>query len=441
MQLGFTFLEVGSVRVQFTKSILMKNMVDMIISAIMYFAVGFGFAFGDGSSSGGLIGSTNFFLSSNQNASDIHHSSAGWVYHWSYCATAATIVAGAIAERTQLVAYGVYSIIGSTLLYPVITHWIWSPTGWASALNPNSLIAPVLDDAGGIAVHTCAGMCSIVACFFVGPRQHRLDRKGNFVKDLPKQNQSFIVFGMFVLWFSWYAFNAGPAILAAASNESLMGNIAAYTTICAASSGATYLALSVGLRKKLPEPGDLCNGILAGLVCSTSGCSVIKPYFGIVIGSLGGVIVMVVSKLMRRFRIDDVVDAVAVHLGCGVWSALSAPLFAETVLNTDEGLKYAYKSCGVFTGCSEGWKYLGSNVLLTLLTIIYVTAIVTPTCFILRQCKILRIKVESERHGVDIVEFEGPAYNNDMKSRRSKLFNDVKHASPRIGMPHGDGTC
>ncbi|KAL5253396.1 hypothetical protein ACHWQZ_G013247 [Mnemiopsis leidyi] len=388
MQLGFTFLEVGSVRVQFTKSILMKNMVDMILSALMYFVIGFGFAFGDGSASGGFIGSTNFFLISETNISDIHHSSAGWVYHWSYCATAATIVAGAIAERTQLVAYGVYSIIGATFLYPVITHWIWSETGWASVYNPNSLIAPVLDDAGGIAVHTCAGMCSLVACFFVGPRQHRLDRKGKFVKDLPKQNQSFIVFGMFVLWFSWYAFNAGPAILAAGEDEALMGNIAVYTTVCAAASGASYLFISVASRKKLPEPGDLCNGILAGLVCSTSGCSVIQPYYGIVIGSFGGPIVIIVSKLLRKFKIDDVVDAVAVHLGCGVWSALSAPFFANTVPNTNENATFKYKSCGIFTGCSEGWKYLGSNVLLTLLTMMYVTAIITPTCFLLRQCKV-----------------------------------------------------
>ncbi|KAL5270631.1 hypothetical protein ACHWQZ_G001363 [Mnemiopsis leidyi] len=460
MQLGFTFLEVGSVRVQFTKSILMKNMMDMIFSALVYFSIGFGFAFGNGTPTGGFMGTSNFFLVSNENVSDIHHSPAGWMYHWSFCATSATIVAGAIAERTQFVAYGVYSIVGSSVLYPVISHWIWSDTGWASRANPESVISPVLDDAGGIAVHTSAGICSLVACYFVGPRQHRLDSKGNLVSDLPRQNQAFIVFGMLVLWFSWYAFNAGTAILEAGNHESLMGNIAAYTTVCTASSGALYLVLHMLLRKKLPEPSDLCNGILGGLVCSTSGCSVIQPYYGssfiilfflagssfmillflvgssfmillffvgssfmiisffvgssfmillffvgssfiilsfipfllggivvmvpyfpliansivftfsqpqikkislqshcnfttisqqsqynlntisqpgIIIGSVGGAVVMAISKLLTKLKIDDVVDAVAVHLGCGVWSAISAPLFSDTHHNTNSG--------------------------------------------------------------------------------------------------------
>ncbi|KAL5270632.1 hypothetical protein ACHWQZ_G001363 [Mnemiopsis leidyi] len=432
MQLGFTFLEVGSVRVQFTKSILMKNMMDMIFSALVYFSIGFGFAFGNGTPTGGFMGTSNFFLVSNENVSDIHHSPAGWMYHWSFCATSATIVAGAIAERTQFVAYGVYSIVGSSVLYPVISHWIWSDTGWASRANPESVISPVLDDAGGIAVHTSAGICSLVACYFVGPRQHRLDSKGNLVSDLPRQNQAFIVFGMLVLWFSWYAFNAGTAILEAGNHESLMGNIAAYTTVCTASSGALYLVLHMLLRKKLPEPSDLCNGILGGLVCSTSGCSVIQPYYGIIIGSVGGAVVMAISKLLTKLKIDDVVDAVAVHLGCGVWSAISAPLFSDTHHNTNSGSKFKYSTCGLMTGCEEGWKYLGSNLLLTLLTILYVTVVMAPICLILRKFKILRIRNESERHGVDMVEFKGPAYSNDLKSRTTNMFNDVRNPSPVI---------
>lgn len=351
------------------------------------------------------------------------------MYHWAYCATAATIVAGAIAERTQLAAYCVYTVIGSSILYPIITHWMWSPTGWASAINPNSAITGVLDDAGGICVHVCAGTCSLVVCYFVGPRQHRLSKTGQIAKVIPKQNQAFIVFGMFVLWFSWYAFNAGPAILAGGDDEGLIGRIAAYTTMCAASSGTTYLILSVTVRKKLPEPCDLCNGILAGLVCSTSACSVTEPALGIVVGSVGGLITMLVSKLMIKLKIDDVVDAVAVHLGCGIWSALAAPFFAGS-------RKGESSVCGIFTGCDTGWKLLGSNLLLTLLTMLYVFVVIAPICVLLTKFKILRIRVETEKAGVDLVEFEGFAYNNNLKSHRGSRKNNTskKHApSPRKG--------
>eukprot|EP00116_Pleurobrachia_bachei_P004632 sb/3464894/ len=389
MQLGFTFLEVGSVRVHFTKAILMKNMIDMLISGLAYYALGFGIAFGDGSAIGGFAGLSDFFLvRENKSETDIHTSSADFCMHSRtpiHQAKPLTplqpILAPLCEDRSQSHATSI------SLRHPCGQAKPFPPS---IPVNRGHTVSTYIQFRVGI---------SLVVCRYSRYSSSRSDSRTDQdlgllclfwgCKNLEKQNQAFIVFGMFVLWFSWYSFNAGPAILKAGSEPGLIGNIATYTTVCAASSGLSYLLVSLLWERRTPEPCDLSNGILAGLVCSTSGCSRTQPYFGMIVGSVGGALMLWASK-----------------------------------------------------GCDQGGKQLLSNVLVIILTYIYITAIMVPVCFGLRHFQILRVDVEAEKKGVDLVEFQGPAYSNKHNaSRRGNKKHAVAHRTKSEEVILNDLNC
>lgn len=317
------------------RNILLKNVIDACIAALAWWSIGNSFAYGNESCEGnGFIGAGNFFSSTSSVTNNITYF-ASWFFGYGFCATASTIVSGAVAERAQFRAYLVYTTLISSFVYPVIVHWVWSTTGWLSARRldcatgvPSPLFAGtngVMDFAGSGVVHMVGGSAALVSAAILGPRIGRFAEGGHMVL-FENSNSGQMVLGTLILWVGWYGFNAGstgcmlgcmPAASLAATN----------TTLSIASGGLTCLLAAV----LLGSPGDigvLLNGILSGAVAITASCALVEPYAAVVIGIIAGMVYLLSSKLLIRLRIDDPLDAAPVHLFCGSWGVLASGLFA-----------------------------------------------------------------------------------------------------------------
>jgi len=419
MQAGFTLLEVGSVRIKNTKNILVKNIMDACCAGIVFYLIGYAFALGDGNSFIGWKGfamQSGFIKDFDVPASGVQYhgnSYAMWVFQFAFAATASTIVSGAVAERTNLVAYFVYTFVLTAFVYPVVVHWGWSSTGWASAFNGEKLLfdVGVIDFAGSTVVHMVGGTSALIGAVCLGPRQGRF---GKNKKEMHKQNTVFQVLGTMLLWFGWYGFNAGSTLGISGGLADVAGKTAATTTIAAASSGLVVVILG-RIAEGHFDPALCCNGILAGLVSITAGCSVIEPELSFVTGLIGGFIYYGASRMLIWMKIDDVVDASPVHLFCGIWGTLAAGLFAHPK-NYDAA--YGAVSCGlVYTaGCEgTGGKQLAANLVFILAVIGWVVATVGPLFIILRVTGLLRVTQSDEITGLDKVEHGGGAYENALR--------------------------
>lgn len=419
MQAGFTLLEVGSVRIKNTKNILVKNIMDACCAGIVFYLIGYAFALGDGNAFIGWKGFAmqgGFMKDFDVPASGVEyngHSYAMWVFQFAFAATASTIVSGAVAERTNLVAYFVYTFALTAFVYPVVVHWGWSSTGWASAFKGENLLfdVGVIDFAGSTVVHMVGGASALIGAICLGPRQGRF---GKDKKDLHKQNTVFQVLGTMLLWFGWYGFNSGSTLGISGGLADVAGKTAATTTIAAAASG--LLVIIVGrFAEGHFDPALCCNGILAGLVSITAGCSVIEPELAFVTGLIGGLIYYGASRMLIKMKIDDVVDASPVHLFCGAWGTLAAGLFANP---KNYSAAYGATSCGLVysAGCEgTGGKQLAANLVFILAVIGWVTVTVGPLFVLLRVTGLLRVNTEDEITGLDKVEHGGGAYENAMR--------------------------
>uniref|UniRef100_A0A7S3EK75 Ammonium transporter n=1 Tax=Rhodosorus marinus TaxID=101924 RepID=A0A7S3EK75_9RHOD len=318
MQGGFAMLEAGSVRTKNTKNVLLKNVLDACCGVIAFYV--FGFAFSSGEPSNAFIGYGNFALA--DFPKEQYHE---FFFAWTFAATAATIVSGCVAERTSFLAYLMYTIFVTSFVYPVVAHWIWSPSGWLSAENEDPLFGVgVFDFAGSTVVHVVGGFAGLMGAIIVGPRLGRFDEDGR-VTPMPGHSATLVTLGGFLLWFGWYGFNTGSAGAATfvIDDPELMGStviqvVAANTTVAAAAGGITVLVL-VRLRDGLFDLISSLNGILAGLVSITAGCAVVEPYGAFTIGLIGGTIYVLSSWTLLLMRIDDPLDAYPVHGSCGVW--------------------------------------------------------------------------------------------------------------------------
>ena len=385
MQAGFAMVETGFTRAKNAVNILMKNLMDFSVGTVAFFLVGFGLMFGAKTS--GFCGGTLFGLSGVTDG-------AGWewtflIFQTVFAATAATIVSGAMAERTKFSGYLVYSLFITLLIYPIFGSWAWGSlllgdegAGWLEKLG-------FLDFAGSTVVHSIGGWLALAGALVLGPRIGKYGPDGK-PKAIMGHNLPLASLGVFILWFGWFGFNAGSTTSAGGS----IGFIAVTTNLAAAAGAMTALATAWILFKKADASMAL-NGALAGLVSITAGCDGVSPLGALAIGAIGGVLVVFsVIFIDRVLKVDDPVGAVSVHGVCGAWGTLAVGLF-----NTDAGLLYG-KGLGQIgvqlagVGVAFAWAFgLGMVLFLTI-----------------KHTMGLRVSKEEELRGLDVGEHGMEAY-------------------------------
>ncbi|MBN2039009.1 MAG: ammonium transporter [Spirochaetes bacterium] len=389
MQAGFAMVEVGFTRAKNAGNILMKNLMDFSIGSIVFFIIGFGFMFGD--SIGGFIGGSKFMLSHAGTAD-----SAGlweyafWLFQAVFAATAATIVSGAMAERTKFKAYLFYSIAITAIVYPISGHWIWGG-GWLGSLG-------FIDFAGSTVVHSVGGWAAMMGAIFLGPRIGKYGADGK-PKAIPGHNIPLAALGVFILWFGWFGFNPGSTT---AGDNLSIGFIAVNTNLAAAA-GAIVAMVTIWIKSGKPDVSMSLNGALAGLVAITAGCASVSPLSSIFIGAIAGLVVVLSVELFDFvFRIDDPVGAISVHGVCGALGTLLVGLFAEA--------KYAGEGVnGLFFG--GGLGLLGIQLIGVLAVLAWVVVTMGIIFFIVKTAVGLRVSREEELKGLDIDEHGMESYS------------------------------
>jgi len=384
MQAGFALVESGFVRSKNIANILMKNLFDFTIGSLAYFAVGFGIMFG---TSNDFFGTEWFFLS------DIPTVYPGlsvptyafFFFQLVFAATAATIVSGAMAERTEFKGYLVFSLVISAVIYPVVGHWVWGG-GWLFKLD-----TPFHDFAGSTVVHSTGAWLGLVGAIILGPRIGRFGKEG---APIPGHNMTFATLGVFILWMGWFGFNPGSQLNADGLSIAL---ITVNTNLAAAAGAATAMLIGWWFMGKPQLPWGL-NGALAGLVAITAPCAVVTPAESILIGALGAAVMYGVVVLLENLQIDDPVGAVGVHGGAGIFGTLAVGIFG----NVD----------GVAVGILHGG---GADQLITqIIGIVAVMVWVVGTGIVLfgglKAANWLRVSREGEIIGTDIYEHGMTAY-------------------------------
>ena len=382
MQAGFAMVEAGFTRAKNAVNILMKNLMDFSIGSIAFFLIGFGLMFGK---SNGFFGTTLFGLSGVEPGSDWNWTFL--IFQTVFAATAATIVSGAMAERTKFTSYLIYSVFITLIIYPVFGSWAWGGLldggGWLEKLG-------FLDFAGSTVVHSVGGWLALAGAIVLGPRVGKYGADGK-PKAIMGHNIPLAALGVFILWFGWFGFNPGSTT----TGDGSIGYIAVTTNLSAAAGAIAALLVSWVVLKK-PDASMALNGALAGLVAITAPCDGVSPMASIIIGLVGGTLVVFsVMFIDRVLKVDDPVGAVSVHGVCGLWGTLSCGLF-----NMDSGLFYGggLKQLGVQAlgaGAAFAWAFGLGMVLF--LGIKYTVG--------------LRVTEEEESKGLDIGEHGMEAYS------------------------------
>jgi Amt family ammonium transporter len=315
MQAGFTMVEAGFTRAKNASNIIMKNLMDFSIGAIAFWAIGFGLMFG--STDTGWFGTDGFFLS-DFIIDDDPWLYAFWMFQVVFCATAATIISGAVAERTRFIGYLLFTVVISAIVYPVFGSWAWGSlyhgNGWLENLG-------FIDFAGSTVVHSVGGWAALAGAIVVGPRVGWLGSDGK-INPIPGHNLPLAALGVMILWFGWYGFNAGSTT----AGTSEIALISVNTTLAAAA-GALFAMITAWIRFGVPDVGLSLNGALAGLVGITAGCANLTPFFAVITGALAGIIVVYAVSMFERLKVDDPIGAISVHGVCGAWGTLAAGLF------------------------------------------------------------------------------------------------------------------
>ena len=382
MQAGFAMVETGFTRAKNAVNILMKNLMDFSVGTIAFFLVGFGLMFGE---TNGIFGTTLFGLSGVEPGTDWNWTFL--IFQTVFAATAATIVSGAMAERTKFIGYLIYSFFISLLIYPVFGSWAWGGllegNGWLEKLG-------FLDFAGSTVVHSIGGWLALAGAIVLGPRigKYGPDKKP---KAILGHNIPLAALGVFILWFGWFGFNPGSTT----SGDGSIGYIAVTTNLSAAA-GAVVAMCTAWVIMKKPDASMALNGALAGLVSITAPCDGVSPMAAIAIGAVGGVLVVLsVLFIDHVLKVDDPVGAVSVHGVCGAWGTLSAGLF-----NMETGLFYG-----------GGLKQLGVQALGVGSAFIWAFGIGLALFFAIEKTIGLRVTSEEELKGLDIGEHGMEAYS------------------------------
>jgi Amt family ammonium transporter len=398
MQAGFALVEAGLTRAKSVGNIFMKNLTDFFVGILAFFCVGFAFAFGSGND---FIGTSGFFLENLGNFNSYVEPAGSltvptfFVFQVAFAATAATIVSGAMAERTKFIAYVAYSIVISALIYPVVVHWVWGG-GWLSQLD-----TPFVDFAGSTIVHSVGGWAALVGVLFLGPRIGKYGADGR-PRNIPGHSIPFAVLGTIILWVGWYGFNPGSELAA----DGAIGAIALTTTLAAAA-GAFVSMITVWTRSGKPDVAMTANGALAGLVGITAGCYAVEPWAALAIGGLAGILVVFASSFFEKVKIDDPVGAISVHGVCGAFGTLAVGLFAE------EG--------GLLLG--GGTDLLVTQTIGVVAVFVFVVVAASILFGTLKATIGLRVSAEEEHVGLD-------QHEHGMCGYADFVFVDVDEADP-----------
>jgi len=335
MHAGFSLIEVGFVRFKSSHYILAKNLVVVALSFICWFALGYPLAYGEGDSEPSVFagGEGGFAMSGLYSRKELLRH---WLWQGACCATSATIASGAMAERTKVKGFVAYAVVMSSVIYPIVAHWAWSRTGifkyeeggaWRSLAGP-----VVVDFAGSGMVHLVGGVSALVGAVVVGPRRGRFDNV-EVEAEFEAHSVPFVVIGTLFLWFGWFGFNGGStAAMHETSQAQTAASVAVNTALAPCIAGFVVFVLnSEVLGGKGFDVPRFCNGILAGLVSITASCARIVSWEALLIGFVGALVFVGTSRLLLRLKIDDVVDAFAVHGACGLWGMVAAGLFGGPV--------------------------------------------------------------------------------------------------------------
>ncbi|CAK9140407.1 unnamed protein product [Ilex paraguariensis] len=413
MQLGFAMLCAGSVRAKNTMNIMLTNVLDAAAGGLSYYLFGYAFAFGGPSN--GFIGRHFFGLKDVPSPAGDY---SFFLYQWAFAIAAAGITSGSIAERTQFVAYLIYSSFLTGFVYPVVSHWFWSGDGWASASRTNKNLlfgSGVIDFAGSGVVHMVGGIAGLWGALIEGPRIGRFDRAGRSVA-LRGHSASLVVLGSFLLWFGWYGFNPGSFLTIMKSygtrrtyygQWSAVGRTAVTTTLAGCTAALTTL-FGKRLLAGHWNVTDVCNGLLGGFAAITSGCSVVEPWAAIVCGFVAAWVLIGCNKIAEKFKYDDPLEAAQLHGGCGAWGLLFTGLFARKEYVNEVYQGQVGRPYGLFMG--GGGKLFAAQIIQILVIIGWVTATMAPLFYVLNKLKLLRISKEDEMAGMDLTRHGGFAY-------------------------------
>lgn len=379
MQAGFAMVETGFTRAKNAGNIIMKNLMDFSLGTPIYWLIGFGIMFGG---SGAIIGSLDPMVKGDYTSvlPDGVPLMAFLIFQTVFCATAATIVSGAMAERTKFSSYCIYSMVISAIIYPVSGHWIWGG-GWLADLGFH-------DFAGSTAVHMVGGVSALIGAKILGPRIGKYDKDGK-PKAIQGHSLTLGALGVFILWFCWFGFNGGSTVSASGDDTLVaMGNIFVTTNMAAAVASITVMLIT-WIRYKKPDVSMTLNGSLAGLVAITAGCDLVSPFGAAMIGLIAGfAVVFGIEFVDKVLKIDDPVGAVGVHGICGALGTILTGFFA-----LEDGLLYG-----------GGASFLLTQIIGVLSVSAWVTVSITITFVLIKKTIGLRVTKEEETDGLDIHE-------------------------------------
>ena len=412
MQAGFAMVETGFTRAKNAGNIIMKNLMDFCIGTVMFILIGFSLLLGEDVV--GLIGKPGFDIFTTYQDFDW----SNFVFNLVFCATTATIVSGAMAERTKFISYCIYSAVISALIYPIEAHWVWGG-GWLAQMGFH-------DFAGSTCIHMVGGICALIGAKILGPRIGKFvkDKDGKVVKvnAFPGHSLTIGALGVFILWFGWYGFNG-----AAATSVAELSSIFVTTTIAPAVATVVCMIFT-WIKYGKPDVSMCLNASLAGLVAITAGCDVTDAFGAIVIGSVAGLLVVFgVWLLDHKLHIDDPVGAVAVHMMNGIWGTIAVGLFATDkapafIRGYGDGVNFGANQImgkGLFYG--GGFSLLGTQLLGMFTIIAYTAVTITITFLVIKKVIGLRASAEEETRGLDITEHGLPSAYADFMPANSSI--------------------
>lgn len=382
MQAGFALVEAGLTRSKNTTNILFKNLMDFAIGTLGFWLIGYGIMFGAGS---GFFGAFEFFSTTDHGEAIGIPNLAFFFFQLVFAATAATIVSGAMAERTKFVSYLIYSAIITLVVYPISGHWIWGG-GWLSQLE-----IPFHDFAGSTVVHSLGGWLALAGAIVLGPRLGKY--KNGKVNAIPGHSITLAALGVFILWLGWFGFNPGSTL--GLGDPELVAHIFV-TTNAAAAAGAVATLITTWVKYGKPGLGMTLNGVLAGLVAITAGCDAVSPGGAVIIGFIAGILVVYSVEFFDKVaKVDDPVGAVSVHGVCGAFGTLAVGLFA-----TDGGLFYG-GGAGLLTSQAIGVAAVAAWGIGLGLILFYTIKFTVG----------IRVSAKEEENGLDYYEHGESAYN------------------------------
>jgi len=420
MQAGFALVEAGLTRSKNVANIMMKNLMDMSAGVLAFALVGFAIGFGGGELLGGWFGWGFGIPGVEDTVGDTLMPATFFFFQAAFAATAATIVSGAMAERTKFKSYFVYSFFITALIYPVILRWTWGG-GWLAQLE-----FPFSDFAGSTIVHATGGWAAMMGAIVLGPRIGKFGKDGK-PRAIPGHNIAFVVLGAMILFIGWFGFNPGSELLADEFVPQL-----ALKTLLAGCAGAVVAMIVNWTKDGKPDVSIAANGLLAGLVAVTAPVGAVETWAAIVIGAVGGLIVVFSVSMFDRLKIDDPVGAISVHGVVGTWGTLSIALFA---VYDDAFL--GRENAGLFYG--GGLDQLWTQLIFVAAHFVFVTVAAGLLFLAIRRTIGLRVSPEEELAGLDVEEHGSPGYGHDPAHVGSGAVTGAISGAGRHPIPTSEG--